>query len=102
MITPREFFAAHSISAIYSDLSRNNEVDFDTIARLAFAMADKMLQQSTSDGDKSESFRFSGWANLYSDGELGIIHKNRDELFRDAHHEEIPTPVRVYIEHDRP
>lgn len=101
MITPREYFAAHAIGPIYADLARNayEEVDFETIARLSFALADKMLLQSVADAEKSSSFCFSGWANLYRDGEIGIIQKNRDELA--AHSSEESQVVRVYIEHDR-
>jgi len=102
MISTREYFAAQAIGPIYADLSKNNEVDFDVIARLAFAMADKMLQQSGSSADKSETFRFSGWARLYSDGDIGIIHKSKDELLLEAHHHDVPEVVRVYIEHDQP
>ena len=101
MVSVREYFAAHAIGPVYADLARNayEEVDFDTIARLSFALADKMLLQSTSSGEKSPTFQFSGWANLFPDGDIGIIHRSKDELA--LHPDEAAQVVRVYIEHDR-
>lgn len=98
MITPREYFAANAMAPIYADLARNNydDVDFETIARLSFALADHMIQQSH-DPEKSSSLRFAGWANLYSDGDIGIIHPNKEELSSN----EDAKVIRVYIEHDR-
>jgi hypothetical protein len=105
MITAREYFAANAIGPIYSDLMRNSplDVDFDVIARLAFAMADKMLQQSSASEEKSENFQFAGWANLYSCGQIGIILKNKDELPAGCDEEKNshPQAVKVYIEYDR-
>ncbi len=98
MITPREYFAAHSIQAVYGDLAKSNELDFETVARLAFALADMMLLQSAASGEKSETFRFCGFANLFSDGELGIVVKHREDL---PGSDEKPEVVRVYIEQDR-
>jgi hypothetical protein len=99
MITPREYFAAHAIAPVYADLRSNNyeEVDFETIARLSFRLADQMLKQTVQDENTSGSLRFAGWSNLYRDGDLGIITMNKDELPESGD----ATVVRVYIEHDR-
>jgi hypothetical protein len=57
-----------------------------------------MLLQSAASGEKSETFRFCGFANLFSDGELGIVVKHREDL---PGSDEKPEVVRVYIEQDR-
>lgn len=94
-MTLKEFFAAHAIAPIYADLARNNyeDVDFETIARLSFSLAEQMIEQSGGQG----KMQFAGWANLYSDGDIGIIHKNEEEL----QSREGAQVIKVYYVHDR-
>ena len=96
----RDQLAAAALTAIYSDIARNDydNLSFELVASLAYRFADCMIAES---GQATTANRHKpiGYANMYVDGTVGMIRETASQCI-DNSCGDVSRVVRIYVEEE--